>query len=364
MEQRDNNSTKKLKWKQINYRTRLRIEVLAKEKKSAAEIAVIIGYSKRTVEREFRRGMVKTLRMKPDEYAAIVPTKREYREVKEYSAEAGQNVHGEKSSRKGKQLKIGNNYEFAEYIEEKIGKERLSPYAALERAKQEKKAFAGLISVKTLYNYIDMNLFMKISNKDLWVKKRGKRRRYERVRSSYNNLRGRSIEERPKEVQERIEPGHWEMDTVVGKGKTCLLVLTERKTRRQIIKKLKNRSQTEVIRAIDKLERRCGARKFRETFRSITSDNGSEFLCQAGIEKSCLNTKKKRTTIYYCHPYSAWERGSNENQNKMIRRFIPKGANISDYSEREIARIEHYINNYPRKLFDGYPSNSLQQIPA
>jgi IS30 family transposase len=72
------------------------------------------------------------------------------------------------------------------------------------------------------------------------------------------------------------------------------------------------------------------------------------------IEKS-IYTEKKRTVAYYAHPYSSWERGSNENVNKMIRRFIPKGMNISKYSDREVKRIEDWINNYPRKIL-GYKS--------
>jgi IS30 family transposase len=124
---------------------------------------------------------------------------------------------------------------------------------------------------------------------------------------------------------------------------------------------MRGRTQEAVKKALDKIERRLGARCFREAFKSITSDNGGEFLNQEWIEKSCINTKKKRTTLYYCHPYSAWERGSNENANKLIRRFIPKGADIADYSEAAIARIERYMNNYPRKLLDGYSPNDLYE---
>jgi len=363
MEQ-EKNSTKKRGWEQISYRKRVQIEIMLKKGCGTNEIAEELGYSRRTIEREKKRGLVKTLRTKYDEYAAITPTEREYETVREYSAEAAEKAHKEAGQSKGKQLKLGKSHDFAEYIEEQIGKKRLSPYAALAQAKLDNKPFAGLVCVKTLYSYIDANLFLKISNKDLWVKKEGRKREYRQVRPAYNNKSGRSIEERPKELEKRLEPGHWEMDTVVGKGRMCLLVFTERVYRREIILKLKSRSQSDVIKALDKLERRWGAKKFRQTFKSLTSDNGGEFLSQEGIERSSLNIKRKRTTVYYCHPYSAYERGSNENANKLIRRFIPKGASISDYSEAEIRRIEHYINNYPRKLLGGYPPNSLYQLPA
>jgi len=360
MEQHKNSTITK-KWKQLDYKKRLKIEVLVASKKSAYEISKLLGYSKRTVERELKRGKVTLRYTKYDPIAIEAHTPREYEDREGYSADVAQKAHNEASTAKGRQLKLGNHHNFADYIEEKIGEDRLSPYAALQQAKIENQPFAGLVCLKTLYNYIDNNYFLNIGNKNLWVKKDKKRRKYEKIRPAYNNKNGRSIEERPLEILKRLEPGHWEMDTVVGKGKTCLLVLSERMYRKEMIIKLKSRSQTEVVKALDKLERRWGKRKFRSTFKSITSDNGGEFLSQEGIEISCLNPKKKRTIMYYCHPYSAWERGTNENANRLIRRFIPKGANIAEYTEKEIKRIEHYMNNYPRKLLGGSTPDSLYE---
>ena len=115
-----------------------------------------------------------------------------------------------------------------------------------------------------------------------------------------------------------------------------------------------------MVKEIDKIERKMGAKKFRETFKTITCDNGCENLDFEGIERSAL-IKRKRTKVYYAHPYSAWERGSNENANKLIRRFIPKGADIGKFSHERIKMIEHWINNYPRRLFNGLSSNMLIQ---
>lgn len=354
MEQLKNN-TKSRHWEQISYKTRLKIEILLKKGCSIKTIAEQTGYSRRTIQRELKRGKVITKRTKYDEIAALIPKmKREFREIVEYSADAGQLEHEKAGQCKGKQLKIGNNHALAAYLEDKVGKDGMSPYAALEQAKIDKMPFAGLICVKTFYNYLDQNLFLNISNKDLWIKRKPKKRKYHRVRPAYNNLKGRSIEERPEEVKQRTGYGHWEMDTVVGKGKTTLLVLTERKTRKEIIRKIPSRSQIEIERTLNRIERKIGTKSFRKEFKTITSDNGSEFLDQKAIEQSCIS-KRKRTIMYYCHPYSAWERGSNENANKLIRRFIPKGANIADYSEKEIERIEHYINNYPRRILGGAP---------
>ena len=145
----------------------------------------------------------------------------------------------------------------------------------------------------------------------------------------------------------------WEIDLVVGgkgKGSTALLTLIERKTRKQIIRKLKNKTQKAVIRAINGIERQMGSEAFRTVFRSITADNGSAFLDYEALEHSV--SSGSRTHIYYAHPYSSWERGSNENGNRIIRRFIPKGCDISKYTRKQIQAVEDWINNYPRKVLD------------
>jgi IS30 family transposase len=170
------------------------------------------------------------------------------------------------------------------------------------------------------------------------------------------NLKGSSIDERPKEIENREEYGHWEMDTVVGKKarSSVLLVLSERKRREEIIIKIADRTQESVIKAIDGLELKY-KEKFKEKFKSITVDNGSEFLNFIGMEKSIIDPNASRTKVYYAHPYSSWERGTNENINRLIRRFLPKGTDINKVSKAKIKSIEKWINNYPRRMF-GYKS--------
>jgi IS30 family transposase len=116
--------------------------------------------------------------------------------------------------------------------------------------------------------------------------------------------------------------------------------------------KLPQKTQEAVVSALDVLERQMGRKEFNRTFKSITVDNGCEFLNYAGIEKSIQSKKKARTIVYYAHPYSSWERGTNENMNRMIRRFIPKGTDISKFGKREIRRIQEWLNNYPRKILN------------
>lgn len=129
-----------------------------------------------------------------------------------------------------------------------------------------------------------------------------------------------------------------------------MLVLTERKTRDEIIVKLPDQKAASVVEAIDRLERKWGD-MFTKVFRSITVDNGVEFSDYEGLERSVLHEGEKRTFAFYCHPYSSWERGSNENNNRLIRRHIPKGEDFDEKQDRDIEYIENWINNYPRGIF-------------
>ena len=109
---------------------------------------------------------------------------------------------------------------------------------------------------------------------------------------------------------------------------------------------------------LNSLEKKVGSTNFKKIFKSITFDNGTEFSDVTGMEFSPY-TKKRRTTVYYCHPYCSSERGSNENQNGFIRRFMPKGTAISRYSNDYIEYVQNFINTYPRAIFNGQNSAKL-----
>ena len=103
------------------------------------------------------------------------------------------------------------------------------------------------------------------------------------------------------------------------------------------------------MKAIRGLERQYGFTHFRKIFKSITVDNGSEFLDFEALEASERGSTP-RTRIFYAHAYSAWERGSNENANRMIRRFVAKGRDIAHLTKQAVASVEAWINNYPRRI--------------
>ena len=160
-------------------------------------------------------------------------------------------------------------------------------------------------------------------------------------------------------IENREEFGHWEMDMVVGKknvSKNVLLVLSERKTREELIFKLPTKEAKGVVEVLDLLESQYGD-KFSKIFKTITVDNGTEFSLCEDMEKSLYGGQ--RTKMYYCHAYSSWERGTNENQNKLVRRKVPKGSDFDHYTEEQVKEIETWMNHYPRKIFNWRTSHDL-----
>lgn len=326
-------------FKHLSQNDRIKMETMLNSGHKVVEVAEYLHVHRSTIYREIKRG----------EYTH---RNSDYTEETRYSSDLGQKNHDWNAQGKGRNIKIGNDRPLAEYIEGKIIEDKYSPEAALAAAAESGIEFTTSISVRTLYRYIDKGIFLKLTNKDLPVK--GKRKKHnKRVRVQKRASAGESIENRPDEVKDRGIFGHWEMDTVKGKQgvtKSCMLVLTERKTRDEIIVKLPDQKAASVVEAIDRLERKWGD-MFTKVFRSITVDNGVEFSDYEGLERSVLHEGEKRTFAFYCHPYSSWERGSNENNNRLIRRHIPKGEDFDEKQDRDIEYIENWINNYPRGIF-------------
>lgn len=334
----------------LRYKDRLHIEAYLKTNQSPKEIAALIGVHESTINREIQRG-------------AYVHRNSDWTEEIRYSPELAERKYREHLKEKGRSLKLDQDPQLVNFLEEQMIRKKYSPYAAIQQIKRENKTFKVTVCVGTCYNYINRKKFPHLIFDDLPYKRRKKKKRYQdRIRK--RGPRGTSIEERPEEIDRREEAGHWEMDTVVGKlgeSKKTLLVLSERKTRFEIIKLLKDHTTAEVVRALNRLERQLGEKQFRKIFKTITMDNGSEFSDVQGIVKSRRN-KKNRTISYYCHAYSSWERGTNENQNRFVRRHVPKGTNFDNYENREIQLIEDWINDYPRPMFNGMSAKELFEV--
>ena len=256
-------------------------------------------------------------------------------------------------------MKIGSDHRFAKFVEAMI-LAGYSPDATLGYIKDHNLNFDTKICRVTLYSYIDKGVFCNITNKNLLRKSR-KSKKHKTVRKAKKlpNIE-HSIEKRPKEIFERSSFGHWELDSIIGnknKGRT-ILSFTERLTRMQLVVVSKDKTAMSTVDVINRIEKKIGTRAFRKIFKSFTCDNGTEFSNTLGMEYSPI-TGRKRTSVWYCHPYCSSERGSNENQNGFVRRFIHKGTPISNYTLSQIHDIQDFINNYPRKIFNYRSSLSM-----
>lgn len=329
---------------------RYQIEILLKQKYTTSQIADAIGHKYHTVRYEILKGTVEQL-----------DTHLVKHEV--YRADYAQMISERNMSNRGRSLKIGSDHKLAAYIEDMVKNRKYSPEALLLHARNEGLVFATKICFKTIYNYFDMGLFLNADWHDLPQKKKRAEKKERKSTVALNNRSGQSIKERSPAVMERSTYGHWEMDTVVGgqkKGPSCLLVLSERMTREEIMIKMKNKKASSVVHALNMLERKLGSKAFRRKFQTITCDNGVEFMDADGIQKSRY-TKGSRTVLYYCHPYSAWERGTNENINRMVRRFFPKGIDFDNVTAKQVQFVQDWINNYPRKILGGVSSKQYRE---
>lgn len=328
-----------MKDKYLTERERYQIEILRRKKVPVSEIAVLLGRAESTVWRELKLGTVEQIESKT------------YKTVYVYLADVGQRIQEERSHRKGAKLKYMDTD-----LRVQIGKllnKKYSPYAVHMLLPSSGKA-----APKTIYNYIHKGLVPGFRPHDMLCPRHKRQAKEVDKRIARNHAGYTSIEERPLDVLGRRSFGHWELDTVEsGKGdKTSILAFSERKHRLELLFKVSGKTAGNTVRILDRLERKLTAPVFRQVFKSITVDNGCEFLDVHGMERSKINKCLQRTKVYYCHPYCASERGTNENQNRFVRRFIPKGDHISLYTQREVRGIQDFMNHYPRRMLGRRPA--------
>ena len=336
-------------FKQISHNQRHTIQTLYRKGMKVKKIAHMLNIHRSSVYRELKRGWVENLRSDLSIYET-------------YSADRAIIQSKENASNKGAKLKISNHQLLNQNLSTLMLEGGASAYAALEVCKQNftsQQDKAHIPCVKTIYNYIHRHGFP-IMPEQMIHKKHKKKDKNTYRRDCYKRSADMSIENRDSQINKRKEIGHHEMDLVVGAQGTkgCLLVITERVTRFEHIVKLPDKTQKSVRKALNKIETHYGKEKFKELFKTITCDNGSEFLDAELMTKSRWG-KDARFKLYYAHPYCSSERGSNENANRLIRRFIPKGTSMKKIKQEKVNEIARWMNNYPRKLFSGKSSASL-----
>jgi len=342
----NNNITKERKGKHLEYSERLSIERWwNRDKRTKVEISKLLDRNEKTIRNEIKRGLVKILTS-------------EWEEKWEYSADIAQQKYDYYLKAKGPKLKIDNDYELKEYVEKAIKEDKKSPEVIAQELKEMK--FKTKICARTIRNNIYSGDIYDIKPKDMIYNKEYKEKNKEKTICEKVPPE-KSIDYRPEEANAREEYGHWEGDLVIGTRKrgSVLFTLTERMTREEIIIKIQGKKTAYVVEALDMIEKKY-KKKFYTKFKSITFDNGVEFRDWQSMEKSYDKRRKTtRTQVYYAHPYRSGERGSNENANRLIRRFIPKGVDITPISEEFIQKIENWINNYPRAMFNYKSTNKI-----
>lgn len=340
---------KQRRYKHLSLSDRLTIERMLLQKKfSKQDIADAIGCSIRTIYYEIKR-------------ATYEHTNSDLSTEQRYCPEEAERKYRDNLAKKGRQPALAEASEFKNYVSFMIKEYKYSPKAVLYTVLDSELEFDVRIkSVNTIYQGIRRGYFDGITMAALPRKGKYKAGKKQKIKVMKQAAPGVSIEKRPEEVLARDGFGDWEMDSVVGRisNRKTLLVLTERKTRFEIIEVMRSHTTKEVVRALNRIEKRYGSDFFR-VFRSITVDNGCEFKDFAGMEKA-LYRKGKRTEVYFCHPYSSYERGSNENNNMLIRRFYPKGSDFDKLIKRpDVKALEEWMNFYPRQLLGGRCSFDL-----
>ena len=281
-----------------------------------------------------------------------------------YVAKLAQANYQKRRKNSGPKYKIFKDDNLVKYLEDNIGdvkKGKMSVDVAIGRAKYLGLKFKVSVTMQTVYNYIHRGQ-LKISKFDLpYILSRKPNEKKDENKKKNKTKLGESIENRPENVNDRSEFGHWEGDCVVDKDNNAILNIFERQKRMMFIFKLKKHNSENVLKALNKFINSFGKIRYK-VFKTITFDNGTEFYRVTELEN-------KNLKMYFTHPYSSWEKGGIENSNGIIRRYIPKGKDIGIIKQEKLDRVANQINNTPRKIL-GYRTprecfeEALQSIVA
>lgn len=265
----------------------------------------------------------------------------------EYSAKRGQANYEANRSLCRRSIKADPRSPFIQWVVKQVKENRWSLDVCVGVARK-KRLFpeSQIVCTKTLYNALWAgNLpLTPFDVPEALTRKPGKKTKRQNKR-----ILGRSIDERPEKVLERIECGHWEIDTVVGHraGKeSVVLTLVEKVTDFYLAIKIPGKRSECVMAAMEVLREEYGDEHFATIFKTITSDNGTEFERLSELEAY-------GTDVYFAHPYSSWERPQNERHNRLFRRFLPKGRSVDSYSAEQILSFADEMNALPRRVL-GY----------
>lgn len=314
--------------KQLCKRERKAIERFLVQGKSKSEIARILGVSHTTIGREVNN----------ERNWDFVRVRKCV--VKMYCAEKAQNNYHQNKLRCGAKYKFTKSERGFEFVEHCV-LAGMSPDNAINRAVKENIEVA--FSARTFYNYVEHGI-SKVTPFDLRFKLRRKVAKKKIIRKHKRKM-GKCIDLRPEVINTRQEFGHWEGDFIVDKNDNAILVLQERLSRFGLLVKINKREKNEVFEKV----KLC---KEKYNMQSLTIDNDGAFFRLLELEDNSFE-------IYFTHPYSSFEKGSVENFNGLIRRYIPKGQDISQLTQETLTRIQNQINTMPRKIHNYFTANEM-----
>ncbi|QDI91102.1 IS30 family transposase [Salicibibacter halophilus] len=327
-------STVERKNKHLTQTERGEIQGLHKQGLGPRAIARELGRPASTIKRELDRGSVEQLGSN-------------LKVTRKYFADTSQCVYETNRQNCGRKRRwlMEAASPFLGWAVKKMLQEKWSPDVCVGRARAQGDWEVPIPCTRTLYTYIDDGL-LDVKNIDLHLKVR--RSTKKRRSRQHKKVLGPSIEERESDVDTRGTVGHWEIDTVRGKRTKgqALLTLTERSTRKEIVRRLSEPTAEAVNAALTDLFKGYG-HQAPSIFQTITADNGGEF---SDLHDWCQH---QNVRAYFAHPYASFERGTNERHNELLRRFIPKGKAIQEIPDETIERAEAWTNELPRKIL-GY----------
>lgn len=334
------------KYRRMNWTDRLHIEALYNAGHTYRFIAEQTGFTVAAVYREVQRGLY-------DHFSGA-----HFLYTKRYSAQIAHEDAAYQSTGKGVPIKLGCNHEYARHVSARI----LAGDSPAIIVNTLRRKGEWTVSTPTLYRYIEQGYIPGVTAKNL-RERPSRKKKYEKVQKAAKYPQGFSIERRPSEINGRTTFGHWEMDSIIGKKKgnrQSFLALTERKTRFEILVRVPDKTSASTVHALDTI-----IPKFpKGTFKTITVDNGSEFKDCYGMEHA--KDGSKRLTVYYCHPYTSCERGSNERANRILRRYFPKGQSLNKYTQKDCDKAARALNDMPRKILNWQTAAELfeQELQA
>jgi len=308
----------------LTLKERIQIETLLKEKKSKSYIAKTLNRARSTITREVN----KWVQSDKDKYSAEL---------------ANWNAKDDYLNKRNTD-KISIHKKLRIYVFKGL----LSQWTPEQIAGKIKLEYPNdpimSISHESIYRYIYTQPQARLNKKliNLLVRKKTRRRPPKKRRGTGSKITNQvSIDNRPKHIDLRKEIGHWEGDLMIGKNqKSAIGTIVERKSRYTIIVKLKARNSKEVAKMFSKIINKLNP----ILKKSMTYDNGVEMARHEEI------TNKTGMKIYFAHPYSSWERGTNENTNGLIRRYLPKGTDFNLINKKQLMIIQEKLNNRPRKI--------------